>query len=383
MKKLLILALFLWALPAYSQTTINGRVQTGTNALKPATCSAGDQYNAVDTFQILVCGPANTWVAQGGGSVTGSGTTTQVAFWSSPSGLSSDSNFVWDNTKKQLNMGNPGALPAFFNSIKTQQSTMQCSATYNAGTGQQYCMNLMGHTTNGNTTSVIWATGVADGATDSNMMAFEGDHYAFPPIGITYTFNGNHVGYTENDGPGTVTDLYGSLQQFGTLNGATSTNSESFWAIPPQTATGHGTTPNAYGFRAAALGAYGSTLNAAFRADDQGTNAKSFSFYSAGGQNRFIESSGQTLPVVDVVSANPTTPYGGAVVVRGDGLGMVPIEGETALFEIVQHDSNSVGFVLSSGDAPAGNSMDITMAADGHANCGDPVGYPDCGSVSH
>lgn len=66
MKKLLIFLLLLSALPAWSQTTKNGRVQTGTNALKPATCSAGDQYNAIDTFQILICGPANTWAASGG-----------------------------------------------------------------------------------------------------------------------------------------------------------------------------------------------------------------------------------------------------------------------------------------------------------------------------
>jgi hypothetical protein len=80
LKKLLILALFLWALPAYSQTTLNGRVQTGNSADKPATCSGGDQFNAIDTFQLFICGPANTWVAQGGGGGTPSSPTNSVQF---------------------------------------------------------------------------------------------------------------------------------------------------------------------------------------------------------------------------------------------------------------------------------------------------------------
>lgn len=89
MKKLLILALFLWALPASAQTTINGRVQTGNAAAKPATCSGGDQYNAIDTWQLFICGPANTWVAQGGGGGSiNAGTAGDTAYYSAATAIS-------------------------------------------------------------------------------------------------------------------------------------------------------------------------------------------------------------------------------------------------------------------------------------------------------
>lgn len=65
MRKCLIALLFL-AAPAFAQTTVNGRVQTGLSSAKPATCNPGDQFNATDNFSIYMCGPANTWTQAGG-----------------------------------------------------------------------------------------------------------------------------------------------------------------------------------------------------------------------------------------------------------------------------------------------------------------------------
>ena len=72
--KNLILAIFLSALPLWSQTTASGRVQIGSNATKPAICSPGDQFNTTDTSAIYICGPTSTWVSlsgpQGPGTIT-------------------------------------------------------------------------------------------------------------------------------------------------------------------------------------------------------------------------------------------------------------------------------------------------------------------------
>jgi hypothetical protein len=45
------------------------------------------------------------WVNFGGGTLTGSGTATRVAFWSGTSSLSSSSNLYWDNTNSRLGIG--------------------------------------------------------------------------------------------------------------------------------------------------------------------------------------------------------------------------------------------------------------------------------------
>jgi len=74
----LLLLLFLFAASASAQTTVNGRVETGVSGAKPTTCSNGDQFNTIDTFQIFICGPSNTWVLQSGGG--GGGGTPGVPF---------------------------------------------------------------------------------------------------------------------------------------------------------------------------------------------------------------------------------------------------------------------------------------------------------------
>jgi hypothetical protein len=70
MKKL-FLFLILCAYPVYGQTSVTGRITTGTLANRPATCSVSDQYNTTDGNGSFLCGPVNTWAVFG---VGGSGT---------------------------------------------------------------------------------------------------------------------------------------------------------------------------------------------------------------------------------------------------------------------------------------------------------------------
>ncbi len=75
------------------------------NALLPSQTGNGTKYLQTD-------GTNTSWVSvAGGGSVTGSGTSTQVAFWSSTSALSSSTNLYWDNTNSRLSIG-AGSSPA-------------------------------------------------------------------------------------------------------------------------------------------------------------------------------------------------------------------------------------------------------------------------------
>lgn len=77
MRKWLIFALLLCAVPVHSQTTVNGRVQTGLLANKPATCNNGDQYNSTDSVQIQIC-QGGVWVVQTAG--TGASVSANNAF---------------------------------------------------------------------------------------------------------------------------------------------------------------------------------------------------------------------------------------------------------------------------------------------------------------
>jgi len=65
MKKLILILALLSACPVYGQTTVTGRITTGTLANRPATCSTGDQYNTTDGNGVFVCSSINTWAVFG------------------------------------------------------------------------------------------------------------------------------------------------------------------------------------------------------------------------------------------------------------------------------------------------------------------------------
>ena len=60
---------------------------------------------AAYTLQVDSAGNIIEGSTSGGGTVTGSGTATRVAFWSGTSALSSDANLYWDNTNDRLGIG--------------------------------------------------------------------------------------------------------------------------------------------------------------------------------------------------------------------------------------------------------------------------------------
>jgi hypothetical protein len=81
-------------------TTVNGTL-TVTGAFRDSTNSAGT------SGQILSSTATGTaWIAApSGGGVTGTGSANRIAYWSSASNLTFDSNLYWDNTNSRLGIG--------------------------------------------------------------------------------------------------------------------------------------------------------------------------------------------------------------------------------------------------------------------------------------
>lgn len=88
-------------------------ILSNTLANRPAASQPGRLFISTDTFEIyrdngtgwdLIGGPGTS-------TVTGSGTATQVAFWSGTNSISSSSNLYWDNVNSRLGIGTttPGA----------------------------------------------------------------------------------------------------------------------------------------------------------------------------------------------------------------------------------------------------------------------------------
>ena len=66
MKRLLFLLLL--AIPAFGQTTTNGRIMVGTLATRPRSCAVAHQFNTTDGHGAYICNPTpNNWQQLGGG----------------------------------------------------------------------------------------------------------------------------------------------------------------------------------------------------------------------------------------------------------------------------------------------------------------------------
>ena len=71
----------------------------------------------------------------GGGTVTGSGAATRVAFWSGTSALSSDANLYWDNTNDRLGIGTTSPTsPLTIKSSSTSSSSSGLTIQANGNT---------------------------------------------------------------------------------------------------------------------------------------------------------------------------------------------------------------------------------------------------------
>jgi len=88
-----------------SSLTIIGEAQVGNSGAACVTATNGGaiRYNAGTLYY---CNGSNSWATiAGGGTVTGTGSATAVAFWNGPSSLSYDGGLYWDNSGKRLGIG--------------------------------------------------------------------------------------------------------------------------------------------------------------------------------------------------------------------------------------------------------------------------------------
>lgn len=81
-------------------------INSNTFANRPAAGQTGRLFVSTDTFEIYRDN-GTTWdlISGGGGGITGSGTATQVAYFTGASAIGSSSNLYWDNTNIRLGIG--------------------------------------------------------------------------------------------------------------------------------------------------------------------------------------------------------------------------------------------------------------------------------------
>jgi len=81
-------------------------INSNTFANRPAAGQTGRLFISTDTFEIYRDN-GTTWdlISGGGGGITGSGTATQVAYFTGATAIGSSSNLYWDNTNIRLGIG--------------------------------------------------------------------------------------------------------------------------------------------------------------------------------------------------------------------------------------------------------------------------------------
>lgn len=79
-------------------------------------------------------GTSQASAAAGGGTVTGTGTATNVAFWSAGSTISSDNGLYWDNTNKRLGVGTNTPAGNFHSKSNTFPCIIECDTATTAPT---------------------------------------------------------------------------------------------------------------------------------------------------------------------------------------------------------------------------------------------------------
>jgi hypothetical protein len=124
-------------------------INSNTFANRPAAGQTGRLFVSTDTFEIyrdngtswdLIGGP-------GSSTITGTGTATQVAYFTSSQAIGSSANLFWDNTSGFLGVGT--ATPsARIEAVKTDGVGIYSNFTTNAGSGSS--------------TTALWAKNVTN-----------------------------------------------------------------------------------------------------------------------------------------------------------------------------------------------------------------------------
>ncbi|HTA26147.1 MAG TPA: tail fiber domain-containing protein [Bacteroidia bacterium] len=221
-----------------SSTEFNG-------ALMPYYSSAFQSGNSGQVLESQGSGVAPQWVTPSFGTVTGSGTSTQIAFWSASSALSSNSNLYWDNTNDRLGIG-------------TSSPTAALHTVASGAKTANYSGNLLTNTATSSTASItkaaleLQSTGSWNGSSGRNIGLYvsstTGGSYNFDAIfngggsvgiGIAYptailhtvasgaktaNYSGNLLTNTATSSTASIKKAGLEIQSTGTWNGSTASN---------------------------------------------------------------------------------------------------------------------------------------------------------------
>jgi len=152
------------------------------------TATAGDvtpgyYYNSGTTGS-----PVWSRFAIGTSSITGTGTATRVAFWNSPTNLSSNANLYWDNTNARLGIGT--ATPFWPLQVKTSSNTTDWLGSFENGTTKTYLSNGVGsgiYVNSANTDPLKYALSLFNGTSNLFFVSNGGN------VGIGTTAPGNNL----------------------------------------------------------------------------------------------------------------------------------------------------------------------------------------------
>ncbi len=219
-------------------TEING-------ALMPYYSSA---YNAGTSGQVLESqgsGVAPQWITPSFGTVTGSGTATQVAFWSGSSALSSNSNLYWDNTNDRLGIGTSSptaALHTVASGAKTAAysgNLLTNTATSSTASIKKAALELQstGSWTGTSATNIGLYVSSTTGGTNNYDAIFDGGGNVgigtTSPTAILHTvasgaktaaYSGNLLTNTATSSTASIKKAALELQSTGSWNGTSATN---------------------------------------------------------------------------------------------------------------------------------------------------------------
>jgi hypothetical protein len=126
---------------------VNGAVRVGTTS---STNAGTIRWNSPN-FQGY---DGTQWVNFGGGTLTGSGTATRVAFWDGTSSLSSNANLYWDNTNSRLGIGT--ATPSYTLQIY-HTATNQGAGFFRVDNSSNNGSAVFASTNGGGSSSAIYA----------------------------------------------------------------------------------------------------------------------------------------------------------------------------------------------------------------------------------
>lgn len=219
------------------------------------------------------------WVNFGGGTLTGSGTATRVAFWDGTNSLSSNTNLYWDNTNSRLGIGT--ATPSYTLQIY-HTATNQGAGFFRVDNSSNNGSAVFASTNGGGSSSAIYAVNNGWGRAAN----FEINNSASDRHAIYASTNG--IGHTIR------VDQAGSGGR----------------ALYLQTGSSSNNNPTLYS------NTFGTGYAGEFRIDNSGSSSAAL-YASTSGTGPAIEAAGKLKSTTFQMTASPTVNY----VLRSDAAG--------------------------------------------------------------